>query len=86
MDWFVKKGEPVRESQPTEINYNTEFLVSDGGPQSASMTIFCDEKTPTAPIHKNSNVRKLVTLEADLSQLSQAELENTIKVRKDGKE
>lgn len=84
MSWFIEKGDPVRESQPTEITYNSDFLVSNGPPGSLDMEIFCDEETATAPIHKNSNVRKLVALEGDLSHLPQADLDNTIRTRTDG--
>ena len=84
MSWFIKKGDPVKESQPTEIPYVWDFLVSDGAPESSVMEIYCDEKTPKAPIHKNDNVRKLVDLEADLSRLPQADLDNTIVTREDG--
>lgn len=85
MSWFIKKGDPVRESQPTEITYHRHFLVSSGHPRSLHLNIWYDEKTTTAPIHKNSNVRKLVTLEADLSHLPQADLNKTIVTREDGK-
>lgn len=84
MSWFIKKGDPVKESQPTEITYVCDFLVSDGAPERSVMEIYCDERTPTAPIHKNDNVRKLVTLEADLSGLPQTDLDNTTLTREDG--
>ena len=79
MRWFIKKDDPVVESQPSVIKYHQEFLVSDGPPKSADLDIFCDEKSSTAPVHRNKkDMRKLVTLEADLSQLTRSELEKTI--------
>ena len=84
MSWFIKKGDPVRESNPTEISYHSEFLVRKGTPTTVDMEICCDEHTATAPIHRNYNVRKLVTLEADLSHLPQVDLNKTIVTREDG--
>jgi hypothetical protein len=85
MRWFIKKGDPVRESQPSIIEYYQDFLMSGGIPTSTSMDILCDEQTATAPIHKTNNVRKLVTLQADLTQLPKSDLGKTIVTREDKK-
>ena len=84
MRWFIKKNEPITESQPSVIFFHTDFLLSEGTPTLTGTSILCDEQTVTAPIHKNSNVRELVKLEADLRQLSKSDLEKTIVTRKDG--
>jgi hypothetical protein len=84
MTWFIKKNEPITESQPSVIFYHQDFLLSKGTPTSARMGILCDEETVAAPIHKTSNVRTLVTLEADLRQLPKSDLEKTILTREDG--
>ena len=83
MSWFIKKEDPVRENKPTEIDFEHLFLVSSGHPTSLTVDIYCDERTATAPIHRNSNVQKLVTLQADLSHLSQVNLNRTIVSKQD---
>lgn len=84
MRWFIEKGLPVKEGQPVLLNFNNEFLVSKGKPKKADTEILCDEESPSAPVHENDNVRKLVLLEGDLSNLSQADLDKTITTRNDG--
>jgi hypothetical protein len=84
MYWFITKGEPVQENEPVEIDYYREFLVKKGKPKSFNLQIFCDERTDTAPIHRTSNVRKLVNLEADLSHLTRRDLKRTITTMEDG--
>jgi hypothetical protein len=85
MSWFIKKGDPVEESKPAEIEFNQKFLVSDGQPKSITLEVFCDENSKDAPTHKTSNGRDLVTLEADLTHISKSDLNGTIKVCEDGK-
>jgi hypothetical protein len=84
MDWFIKKNDPVTEGQPSVIDWHQDFLVNEGTPKSALRNIYCDEQTVAAPIHKNSNVRALVKLEADLRQLPKSVLKKTIRTRGDG--
>ena len=85
MSWFIRKGEPVQESKPTNIHFDQDFLVSLGKPKSVHLQIFCDERSDEAPVHFNRNVRKLVSLEADISHLTRTDLNKTIVTGKDGK-
>ena len=84
MEWFIKKGNPVEESKPHEIEFSRYFAVKDGRPQSIDMEVYCDETSKTAPVHKNKNVRTLVALRGDLSRLSGADLIGAIETRGDG--
>jgi len=49
------------------------------------LVIYCDKDSSTAPIHKSDNTRALVTLEADLSWISQKDLASTVVTYEDGK-
>lgn len=66
------------------IHCHQDFLVSKGTPTTIEISILCDEQTVAAPIYRTSNVRTLVTLEADLKQLPKSDLKNTIVTREDG--
>ena len=69
---------------PVSISFYQHFKVSDGYPQTASMKVYCDSVTPTAPIHENSNVNSFAELEADLSQIPRSEIRQLIKKSPDG--
>ena len=85
MEWFIKKGDPVEESKPHEIEFHQDFAVKDGRPKSINLEIYCDETSKTAPVHLNKKVRTLVALRGDLSRLSSADLNRAIKTLGDGK-
>ncbi len=68
--WFIKRGEPVEEGKPTEIGFVHRVLTSASNLGTFTITIWCDEISDVAPVHKNSNGRDLVTLRADLSHFS----------------
>jgi hypothetical protein len=72
--WFIKKGEPVEENKPVEIKFCQRIAVT-AKTIDFSLFVYCDEKTPVAPIHRNSDGRVLVTLRADLSHMSMADRE-----------
>jgi hypothetical protein len=84
MSWFIRKGDPVEERKPTEIEFNQKFLVSSGHPRSLKLEVFCDENNDSAPVHKTSSGRDLVTLEANLTHISRSDMDPTIKVGEDG--
>jgi hypothetical protein len=84
LKWFIRKNDPVTEGQPSVIHCHQDFLVSKGTPTTIEISILCDEQTVAAPIYRTSNVRTLVTLEADLKQLPKSDLKNTIVTREDG--
>ncbi|KAG0650908.1 hypothetical protein D0Z07_2774 [Hyphodiscus hymeniophilus] len=86
MAWLIKKGDPVEESKPIKIHYDSYFLVSDGPLTTVDIDILCDEKSAIAPVHKGKpNVLKLATLTGDLSHLEKSDLEKMITTRNDGK-
>jgi len=82
--WFIRKGDTVKEKRPIEIEFGCFHLVSQGKPATVSVDIFCNEKDE-APIHKNRQTKRLLTLKADISDMSQTDLDNTVAVMKDGK-
>ncbi|RFU34294.1 hypothetical protein B7463_g2070, partial [Scytalidium lignicola] len=85
MSWFIKKGDPVQESKPKQIAFNQKYALKNGNPKSASIIVKCDEYSATAPIHQATQGRDLVTLEADLSHLTEKDLERTIITCADGR-
>ncbi|KAF8862453.1 actin-like ATPase domain-containing protein [Acephala macrosclerotiorum] len=86
VSWFIKRGEPVQEGNPKKIDFIQDFPVSEGRPTTCNIDVFCDEVSPTAPVHPNSNVRVLVTLEANLQSMSTEDLTRTRGTRADGLE
>jgi hypothetical protein len=73
--WFIKKGDPVEEAKPAQISFSEYWPVGQTS-CSIKMTVWCDEKSATAPVHKGLNGRDLVTLRAELSNLSVADFES----------
>ncbi|TVY82722.1 Heat shock 70 kDa protein 12A [Lachnellula suecica] len=86
MEWFIEKGDAVEENIPKALTFVSHFLVSNGKPESASIKVWCDHDSTTAPIHKNSNVKQLVTLVSDLRGLSAEDLESSITRCADGQD
>jgi hypothetical protein len=88
MQWFIRKGDVVEENKPKPIAFEQDFLVSKARKdqlKSVPMAIWADSESPTAPIHRGNSVKKLVTLNADLTHLSQDNLERTKRRLTDGK-
>jgi len=48
------------------------------------MEVLCDEVSTSALMHKNSNVKTLVELRADLSHLNERDLRNSVVTLADG--
>lgn len=86
MQWFIEKGKNVEVNKPKLLKFAGEFLVSDGRPSSHTTMVWCDRDSSTAPIHRNNNVKKLATLEADLSHLSAELLGSSIVTLADGQD
>ncbi|KAH8804541.1 hypothetical protein F5884DRAFT_417421 [Xylogone sp. PMI_703] len=84
MSWFIRKGDPVLESKPKQIAFNQKYAIKNGKPKSASIVVKCDEYSTTAPVHQAAQGRDLVTLEADLSHLTEKDLERTMITCADG--
>ncbi|KAL2869219.1 Hsp70 family protein [Aspergillus lucknowensis] len=86
MVWFVTKGLAIEENKPIPIDFNQDYLVSDGKPQVLYMDIYADAELSKAPVHKANSTKVLVTLKANLSGIPQADLDKTIRRRPDGKD
>jgi len=74
----------VKESTPTIIKFHTIFSRDDGPPTKNAVTIYCDSSSSVAPVHRTSNVKVLVRLEADLSHITRSELKNMVERFPDG--
>jgi hypothetical protein len=59
----------VLESSPSILNFTKRLPVSDGFVESHSMTVYHDSISQTAPLQRNNNVVKLVSLTASLSSI-----------------
>ncbi|KAF4636895.1 hypothetical protein G7Y89_g1184 [Cudoniella acicularis] len=74
LSWFINKGDPVEESKPSRIEFCERQPVNKGSVGTVTLTVWCDEKSRVAPIHKNADGRDLVTLRGDLSHLTPSDL------------
>jgi hypothetical protein len=77
MAWFIKRGDPVDETETKRIHFCQNFSVEDGRPNEAVLDIKCDEVSSEAPIHPDQNCRTLVTLRADLRSITDEDMEST---------
>jgi hypothetical protein len=84
MSWFIRQGDAVEENKPHAIAFVADHLVRNGRPKSVTLSIWVDSDSLRAPVHRGNSVRQLVTLEANLTHLSQADLAMTITTRSDG--
>jgi hypothetical protein len=75
LHWFIKKGDPVDENKPYILTFDSFHPMSAGKLDMVEMKVYCDKHSPTAPVHKDANVRDLVTLKADLSQVTKEEMD-----------
>ncbi|MCJ1404053.1 hypothetical protein MMC11_007277 [Xylographa trunciseda] len=71
MEWFVNKGDAIKEREPKHLSYSQQKLVARGHPQQVTMTVyFCtDPDDSGAPLYCISNVKELVKVTADLSKV-----------------
>lgn len=86
MSWFITKGSTVAEEQSFTKNYHKVWRVTEGPRQSVTQDIlmFSDPANVGAPVYKDSVVKHLARLTADLSCIPAGDL--TRKFGKDGKE
>ncbi|MCJ1304113.1 hypothetical protein MMC08_006925 [Hypocenomyce scalaris] len=77
MDWFVKKGTLVRESQPLQWHYTRHRLATEGRFANFNMLIqVCNDADGRgAPMYEGNGVSGLVTLTSDLSRIPMTRLE-----------
>src|SRR5271170_449543 len=63
---------------PRLIHFHRDFPVSAGKPRSTTIRVWQDAYSPIAPTYANPHVSVLVSLEANLSHLTEHELSSTI--------
>lgn len=80
MQWFIEKGELVKEDNPVRLNYQRKRLVSRGLFTTISTTIYCssDPQNTGAPrFVEDETVTQLVKVEADLSRIPISKIPKT---------
>lgn len=60
------------------------YRASQGYPKTATLEVWQDENTVTAPIHLTANVKSFAKLEADLNQVPNSEMNKLVKKLLDG--
>ncbi|KAL4813417.1 hypothetical protein BDW67DRAFT_177860 [Aspergillus spinulosporus] len=86
MVWFLTKGSTLEEEKPIPIKFYQDFPVSDGRPNMLCIDVLANAVDTSAPVHRNSDTKALVTLKANLITVPQVDLDWTVITRKDGKE
>ena len=71
----IPQGDPVSEDEPFYKNLLLTQSVSQGRPNSIKTEIYVDDQSFDAPLVRNKNVKLLHTLEADLKDIPEAELD-----------
>ncbi|CAD6584316.1 MAG: hypothetical protein ASARMPREDX12_001622 [Alectoria sarmentosa] len=86
MHWFIKKGNPVKEDEPTEFPLYTTRRVKKGRPQDHTVVILCctDPKDKGAPVYRDDGVDYLVRLTANFGSISESTLDR--RMGRDGQE
>lgn len=80
MDWFIEKGNLVKEDDPIRLNYRHTRLVSRGPFQTISTAIYysSDPHNSGAPKYvEDEGVTQLVKVEADLSRIPAKKIPQT---------
>lgn len=80
MDWFIKKGDTLKESKPALSRYHYERKVRHGPPPPLMMVVYCciDPKNYGPPTYNDHSVTKLLTLTADLSHIPERDLNRVV--------
>ena len=81
---ITRQGEALKVGSPVAIPFILYFKVSEGYPKSATLEVWHDENSATAPIHPTSNVKSFAKLEGDLAQVPKSEMNNLVKMLPDG--
>ncbi|MCJ1269841.1 hypothetical protein MMC22_009734 [Lobaria immixta] len=74
--WFIKKGQTVEEDKPFRLGYTKTHWVSYGKPSILTVDIYAcaDPDNNGAPMYLNSNVVKVVELNADFGLVPKQKL------------
>lgn len=67
-----------------EIPFVLYYKTNEGYPKTATLEVWHDEITSIAPIHPNDKVKSFATLEADLKQVPNSEMNKLVKKLPDG--
>ena len=68
---------------PVDIPFVLYYKVSEGYPQTATLEVWHDEHTATAPIHPTAKVKSFATLDADLNKVPKSEMNKLVKTLPD---
>ncbi|KAH7308581.1 hypothetical protein B0I35DRAFT_515681 [Stachybotrys elegans] len=83
MDWFVKRGDSIREGKTIHYEYSVEFEPSvDESRRVAWVPIMTSNQDPIPRFNDRGTVRSLKMLEADLSQVSPSSIAQKHKIFK----
>ena len=74
----------MKAGTPVAIPFVLYYKTGEGYPKSASLEVWHDESTATAPIHPTSNVKSFAKLDADLTQVPRSEMNKLVKQLPDG--
>ncbi|KAI2469096.1 hypothetical protein F4781DRAFT_395791 [Annulohypoxylon bovei var. microspora] len=80
MDWIIKRGELVSENKPFLQTYYYTWPVKFGRIRSISINVYADEVSKVAPLERDSNVKVLCKLTANLDHIAEDKLEKTLGV------
>jgi hypothetical protein len=69
---------------PVNIPFVLYYRVSEGYPKTATLEVWHDEHTTTAPIHPTAKVKSFAKLDADLNQVPNSEMNKLVKKLPDG--
>ncbi|KAL6715322.1 hypothetical protein ACLMJK_007587 [Lecanora helva] len=69
MNWLIKKGDPVKEAEPTVIYQYIKRRVREGLPASYKLPIYWSSSSSGAPTYCDNGVKHLVDLTVDFSKL-----------------
>ncbi|CAD6588975.1 MAG: hypothetical protein ASARMPRED_003851 [Alectoria sarmentosa] len=86
MHWFIKKGNRVKEDEPTEFPLYTTRRAKKGRPQDHATVILCctDPKDKGAPVYRDDGVDYLVRLTANFGSIPESTLDR--RMGRDGQE
>lgn len=75
MHWLIKRGDAVSENEPFYTPLDWTGKVSEGRVKNVRLRFYCDESRRPAPVARDSSVKLLCVLDADLSRIPESELD-----------
>ncbi|KAK6066752.1 Chaperone protein DnaK [Seiridium cupressi] len=77
MKWFIKKGDMVSENEPFSYKFRHYQLVSDGRVGKVTLPLYFDDSGREAPKRRDSTVKMLCKVEADLGHIPPSQMHTT---------